>query len=299
MSDTMSSLRHKIGSAGDLQSVVRAMKALASSSVGQYQRSILAVADYYHIVELGLSLCTRELDGARHRQSTEQSLKPERNAAAVSAAIVFGSDQGLVGRFNEVVADYAIEALASMPGTPLVWAVGERVQERLIDGGLSVAGLFKVPESVQAIVPLVGEIQIESETHWLKSDFSSVYVFHNRHKIGSLYEPISQRLLPLDWQWQQDLSKVSWPKGTLPEVLGTESTTLKALIREYLFITLFRACAESLASENESRLAAMTRAEKNISELLETLHNDFHRLRQTSIDEELFDVISGYQALTT
>ena len=41
----------------------------------------------------------------------------------------------------------------------------------------------------------------------------------------------------------------------------------------------------------------MQRAGKNINELLETLHGTFHRLRQTKIDEELFDVISGFEAL--
>jgi F-type H+-transporting ATPase subunit gamma len=41
----------------------------------------------------------------------------------------------------------------------------------------------------------------------------------------------------------------------------------------------------------------MQRAEKNIDDLLETLTRSFHRLRQTSIDEELFDVISGFEAL--
>ncbi|MEO8207352.1 MAG: F0F1 ATP synthase subunit gamma, partial [Chthoniobacterales bacterium] len=69
------------------------------------------------------------------------------------------------------------------------------------------------------------------------------------------------------------------------------------LIREYLFISLFRACAESLASENASRLAAMQRADKNIDDLLGTLHGTYHRLRQSLIDEELFDVISGYESL--
>jgi F-type H+-transporting ATPase subunit gamma len=63
-------------------------------------------------------------------------------------------------------------------------------------------------------------------------------------------------------------------------------------------VSLFRACAESLASENASRLAAMERADRNIDELLETLHGLFHRLRQSGIDEELFDVISGFEALS-
>ena len=114
---------------------------------------------------------------------------------------------------------------------------------------------------------------------------------------GALYEPVSQRLLPLDAQWQQGLAGVRWPTKNPPQVMGIGSVTLRALIREYLFISLFRACAESLASENASRLAAMERADKNIDELLENLHGTFHRLRQRGIDEELFDVISGFEAL--
>ena len=59
MSDTPASLRRKISGAGDLQSVVRTMKAVAASSVSQYERSVLALGDYYRTVELGLGVCFR------------------------------------------------------------------------------------------------------------------------------------------------------------------------------------------------------------------------------------------------
>jgi F-type H+-transporting ATPase subunit gamma len=159
-------------------------------------------------------------------------------------------------------------------------------------------GLFMVPGSIQAITPLVGQIQIASEAQRAKGEYARVYLFHNRPKSGSLYEPVSQRLLPLDAAWQQGLAQVRWPAKTLPEIMPGDDTTLRSLIREYLFISLFRACAESLASENASRLAAMERADKNIDELLETLHGEFHRLRQSGIDEELFDVVAGFEALS-
>ena len=89
-----------------------------------------------------------------------------------------------------------------------------------------------------------------------------------------------------------------WPSKLLPEILGGEDT-LHALIREFLFVSLFKASAESLASENASRLASMQRAEKSITELLDTMNADFYRLRQARIDEELFDVVSGFEALQT
>lgn len=292
MIDTTASLRRKISSAGDLQSVVRTMKALAASSIGQYEKSVRALADYYRTVELGLGACFRESEPAA--SIVERKVPNDERAIG---AVVFGSDQGLVGQFNDVVVDYAIKTLASLPGKAQVWAVGERVHAHLADADLPLVGLFTVPNSVQAITPLVGQIQIESEAHRAKGEYAGLWVFHNRPLSGALYEPVSQRLLPLDAQWQQRLAKVRWPTENLPEVMGSGTATLRALIREYLFISLFRACAESLASENASRLAAMERADKNINDLLKQLHRTFHRLRQSSIDEELFDVISGFEAL--
>ncbi len=43
----------------------------------------------------------------------------------------------------------------------------------------------------------------------------------------------------------------------------------------------------------------MERADKNIDELLDELHAASNHLRQTGIDEELFDVIPGCEALPT
>jgi len=126
---------------------------------------------------------------------------------------------------------------------------------------------------------------------------TELLLFYNRPASAAVYAPVHQRLLPLDELWQRQLRELRWPTKNLPEVQGDGIATLRALVREYLFISLFRACAESLASENASRLAAMQRADKNIEELLENLNGTFHRLRQSGIDEELFDVISGFEAL--
>jgi F-type H+-transporting ATPase subunit gamma len=131
------------------------MKALAASSIGQYEQSVRALGDYYRTVELGLGACFRErgpapLIAERKRQTV----------AGAIGAVVFGSDQGLVGQFNDVVADYAVKTLAALPAKPEVWAVGERVHARLADAGLPLMRLFTVPNSVRAITPLVGQILV-------------------------------------------------------------------------------------------------------------------------------------------
>jgi F-type H+-transporting ATPase subunit gamma len=292
MSDTTVSLRRKIESAGDLQSVVRTMKTVAASSIAQYENSVRALADYYRVLELGLGVCFRE--GEPKPLIADPNGRSDTGAIG---AVVFGSDQGLVGRFNEVVADYAIEALAALPGKLRVWAVGERVHARLADAGLPLAGLFAVPSSIKAVAPLVGQLLVEREVSPGMGDAGELHLFYNHPSPGAVYSPVTQRLLPLDETWRRRLADVAWPTKIPPEVMGAGAETLRALIREYLFVSLFRACAESLASENASRLAAMQRADKNIDELLDDLNGAFRLLRQSGIDEELFDVIAGFEAL--
>ena len=294
MSDSTASLRRKIGGGKDLQSVVRTMKAVAASSIGQYEKSVRALDDYYRTVELGLGVCFRE-----NGPSPFIAERKGKTVARTIGAVVFGSDQGLVGQFNDVVADYAIKTLAVLPAKPEVWAIGERVHVRLTDAGLSVIGTLSVPNSVKAITPLVGQILVENEKRYSHDEVDELYLFYNNSTSGAVYAPVSQRLLPLDENWRHKLVEIRWPTKNLPEVLGSGTTTLRALIRGYLFVSLFRACSESLASENASRLAAMQRADKNIDELLEDLNGKFHRLRQSGIDEELFDVVSGFEALST
>ena len=288
--ETGESLRRAIALTTELQSIVKTMKALAGVNIRQYERSARAVAEYNRTVEMGLQIALRRLPP----HIAQPKYGPDRKLGA----IVFGSDQGLVGQFNDVLADFVAKALDPLPGEKKVWAVGDRVRARLADAGVPPVGLFAVPTAVNAITPLVGQILVESEAHHGKGEFDQLYLFHNRPRSGAAYEPVSQHLLPLDEKWGLRLAHLPWPTKNLPEVIGDHERTLEALVREYLFVSLYKACAESLAAENASRLAAMQRAEKNIDDLLGTLNQTFRRLRQTSIDEELFDVLSGYESLS-
>jgi F-type H+-transporting ATPase subunit gamma len=208
--------------------------------------------------------------------------------------VIFGSDQGLVGRFNEVLAEFATHTLSSLPGrTARIWAAGERM-EALVTGPTR---LFPVPNSVDDIGSLVGDILIDVAAAQEAGEVREVYVFHNAPQAAALYAPVVRRLLPLDAHWQTEIAAIRWPTPRVPEVIQNAAPALEAFIREYLFILLFQACAESLASENATRLAAMQRAEKNIEDMLDEMNRRFHRIRQQSIDEELFEVVSGYDSL--
>ena len=293
MSESAAGLRRTIASAGDLQSVVRTMKALAASSIGQYEQSVRALADYARTVELGLSACLRASDAPVQGLPAPAAGHP----VAHRLVLVFGSDQGLVGQFNEIVAARVLSHLSSESIPTTVWAVGERVHVRLLDAGIAVQGPLVVPQSVKGITALVGRLLLETVTAQTAVASSELWVFHNQSATGSAVQAVQKRLLPLDAHWRTALIADPWPTRNLPQVIGGAPGILRTLVGEYLFVSLYRACAESLASENASRLAAMERADQNITELLENLRSRFNQLRQSAIDEELFDVISGFEAL--
>jgi len=283
MNSSPEHMRQKIDRTKDLHAVVHTMKALAAANIGQFEQSVRAMEEYFQTLLLGLSVClqNRRIPPASTENENELNL----------TIVIFGSDQGLVGPFNELMIKFVVKKLKGFDKKKIkILAVGERIDLLLKENRLEAAELFKTPGSIHAITPLVGQLL-------MKAREGALYVFHNKLVGPASYEQIMHRVLPLDERWIQEVKKESWITGKKPEVIGEQEQTLKALIREYLFATLFKTCAESLAAENTSRLSAMQRAEKNIEETLVELEQTYHLVRQNAIDEELFDIISGFEAL--
>jgi F-type H+-transporting ATPase subunit gamma len=291
--ESLESIRSKLEGAKDLKSVVSAMKAMASSNIIQYEAAVASLAEYYYTVALGLIAYFK----AEKIEAIHEKKKTAKNKENLLCAIVFGSDQGLVGQFNDSMADFVTTSLKALPGTKEIWVVGERVELLLSDMGFKASEHYAVPNNVSAITPLVQQILIKSEASHQNQAIHEFYIFHNEPKPGSGYQPFMQRFLPLDEKWKDDLQQIKWSTKLPPQIAGAPRPTLLELISGYLFVSLFRACAESLASENASRLEAMQRAKKNIDDLLEGLTKKYNRFRQSAIDEELFDVVSGFEAL--
>lgn len=291
--DTLESLRGKSEGADDLKSVVSAMKAMAASNIVQYETAVSSLGDYYHTVALGIIAYFK----AEKVEAISDTRQKKKNGETKICAIIFGSDQGLVARFNDSMADFVTASLKALPGKKEIWCIGERVQLLLSDAGLITTKIYPVPNDINSITPLITEILARSRERQLKEDIQEFYIFHNQPKPAGGYTQVKQRFLPLDETWKKSLEQTKWPTKLLPQIAGDAKATLAALINGYLFTSLFKACIESLASENASRLDAMQRAEKNISDLQDDLNKKYHRLRQSSIDEELFDVVAGFEAM--
>ena len=290
---TTESLKRRIKSAGDLLSVVKTMKALAAVSIRQYQKAVESLDDYNRTVEMGLQIVLKERMGATM----------QRKDAAIKrlGAIVFGSDQGLCGQLNEQISVFALDAINEAgvnKENRKVLAVGARVADYVEDAGQPVDELMATPSSTAGITPLVQEIIMIIEEWHFRQNVDHFMLFYNDYISGSNYQPYKVQLLPVNHDWLKDLARKKWDSKSLPIFRMDCNKIFSSLIREYLFVSLYRAFAESLASENASRLASMQNAEKNIEEQMMDLHVQFHRTRQMTITEELLDIVAGFEALS-
>jgi F-type H+-transporting ATPase subunit gamma len=290
---TTESLKRRIKSAGDLLSVVKTMKALAAVSIRQYQKAVESLDDYNRTVEMGLQIVLKERMGAM-MQSKKAVVKR-------MGAIIFGSDQGLCGQLNEQISVFALDNIQEAgvrKENRKVLAVGARVADYVEDAGQPIDELLATPSSTAGITALVQEIIMIIEEWHFKQNVDHFMLFYNDYISGANYRPYKVQLLPVNRDWLKEIARKKWDSKTLPIYRMDGDKIFSSLIREYLFVSLYRAFAESLASENASRLASMQNAEKNIEEQMLDLHVQFHRTRQMTITEELLDIVAGFEALS-
>lgn len=290
---TLEAMKQRIISAQDLLSVVRTMKILAAINIHHYEKAVVSLAEYNRTVLLGMQILLRQ------RPEAITQVRPERGQH--TGAIIFGSDQGMCGQLNDQIVSFALTQLQEVSPNPadrLLLAAGARVSVRLANAGQPVAEYLTVPSSIPGITTLVQEVMLKVDEWRAQHSVDQLFLFHHQPLRGATYRPRMVQLLPVDPMLFRHLRQRPWPTRMLPTFTMQWQPLLTALMRQYLFVSLYRAIAESLASENASRLSAMQTAEKKISERLTDLQLDYHQHRQSSITEELLDIVAGFEALT-
>lgn len=284
--ETEQTLRRRIATVSDLHAIVRTLKALSAVSVRQAETALKSLNDYSQTVEMGLQVALRR----RRFQRPNRRQAPDR-----LAAIIFGSDVGLCGRFNEELTTTAMawmEELQVPTARRSILAVGSRVQTRLAERGHPVEATLATPSSTAGIGVAIQEILTKID-HWQDSAIEPIVLFYVQS--GA---PRHLQLLPVDLGQFDQLTQKPWPNHVLPTFSLDAERLLAALIRQYLFVALFRACAESLASEHMMRLRTTQAAEKNIQERHGELIAEYRGRRQDAIDAELLDIGAGFEAVS-
>lgn len=285
-------LKSKIKNAGELQTVVKIMKAISASNIREYGLAVESLMEYNRTIEMGFSILML------NKPEALLTIKSAREKKRLGA-VIFGSDQGLAGRFNEQIAAYAISRMNETEHQKRVaLAVGERVVALLQNAGQPVEAHFSFFENHMGVTEVMTDVFVKIEEWRTKKGIDQIVLFYNRPTSEASFAPQMINLFPLDINWLKGLGEKKWPSRSLPTFSMDPDQLFSALVRQYLFFSLYRAFIESLASENGSRLMAMQMAEKNIEDHLSELTVQFNRQRQEAISSELLDVVTGFEALT-
>lgn len=289
--ETLEALKKTIGTTEDLRSVVRTMKSLSVVSIRQYERAVVALREYSRTIELGLQAIVK-------RERSYFGKPGER--AGRTVAVVFGSDYGLCGRFNHEIVQFTLNELQrrKIPDEDVIYLVaGARAGAHLDADHMRVQETFPLPGSVEGLTDTAHDLLLKIVEEREKQDIGQVFLFHNHRSEAATVSPRLLQLLPLSSDWLEELATRKWPYRSIPTFTMDAGQLFSAIVRQHIFIGLFRAGAESAASEHAARLAAMQTAEHNIEQHLEEMYALFRRRRQELITEELHDVVAGFEVL--
>ncbi|TFH52023.1 MAG: F0F1 ATP synthase subunit gamma, partial [Methanothrix sp.] len=142
-----------------------------------------SLVEYNRTVEIGLQVILKQRpEGIK---IAEPVLKER------LGAIIFGSDQGMVGQFNEVIARHAVSEMNKLQvkrKNRIVLAVGMRVISSLEEAGQPVEEYFSPPGSTAAITSAVEDMALKMEKWRSQEKIDQIVIFYNRES-GASYSP--------------------------------------------------------------------------------------------------------------
>ena len=289
--ETLETLSRRIAATEDLQSLVRSMKTLSAVSVRQFEKAESSLRLFEQTIDLGLQAVLRD-------RPVKEALRSGHKAR--EALIIFGSDRGLCGSFNENAAEFALLHLSRQKKSTevhYVLAIGAQAAERMTTLGREPDEVMTLPGSVQGLASACEDILIRLDQLRIQHNVDRVGAIFNQRGSDGEIRPCGHVFLPVALDHLKKLARRPWPSRRLPIHLTDAERLFSWLIRQHLFVSLYRAGLASMASENAARLASMQNAERNISEQMDVMTAEFRRLRQDAITTELMDIVSGYEVV--
>ena len=285
-------LQRRIKTTTDLQGIVKTMKMLSSVSVGQYEKALNSLTQY------GSTL--HQAFHGLFAQNFFTYMPPNiKTTAPKILAIVIGSDNGLVGRFNKELLEYVISSCKELGGSInqlRLIAVGKRIALHAPSMDLHISHAYPISNSIKEISSLAGLILTKIDKEVSEHHFDLVKIFHNKMQNFS-FTPQMKQLMPLSYHDFQNLKRTRWEGKMLPMITTKKEILFSALLHEYFTIQLTHALISSLTAEHFTRMNHMQQAEKNIEEKLSELNLEYQQARQNQITEELIDIVSGASAI--
>jgi F-type H+-transporting ATPase subunit gamma len=210
--------------------------------------------------------------------------------------VVFTSDKGLCGGFNNNIIRYVSQWIADHPDQEIDLSFcGRR-------GFLALQSSKKVVKHYEGITAKPGareasDMAADLCESFLKGEYDEIYLVYNEFVSALSQHPVMSRLVPMEageiGAGGEDAAAATEDFIAEPEI----SSLIAHLIPRLVVFKVFYALLENAAGEHGARMTAMDNATTNAFNLIDRYTLLRNRARQAAITTELIEIISGAEAL--
>lgn len=210
------------------------------------------------------------------------------------AVIVITSNRGLAGGYNSNVIKLITRHETWQPEELQIYAIGNKGKDYLQKNGYEIKETLSevIEEPVYADAMLLTGRLLDA---YVKGEIGEIHLAYTNFKNTVSHEPRLLKLLPMEIGQGENVA------GEADKILMNfepeDVEALDMLIPKYVTSQIYGALTEAVASENGARMQAMDNATSNAEEIIDDLSLKYNRARQSSITQELTEIIAGAEAL--
>ena len=289
---TLEALTKRIKTTTDLKDIVGTMKMLSSVSIAPYEKALKSINRYGQTIKDAFV-------GLLKEENFTYFPRPIKSTTPQTIAVIIGTDNGLVGRFNRDVLAFAKSDLTErgcFDQTTFI-CVGKRLGLMADSAKLPLMATYAIMNSLKEIASIASMVLMKVNEIIPARRSEQVLIYFMKRKTGEAQKPTVLQLMPLPFKEMMQFKSEKWTGRTPPLITADYNSLFTALIHEYLTVALSGALTASLAAEHYTRMVNMQQAEKNIDDSLTEMNLNYQQLRQTGITDELIDIVSGAESL--
>ena len=276
----LSEIQAHIGSLSELRNIVGAMRALAGMRVQEAQQALPGIRQYAETIAAAV---------ADTLPLMAEPAAPPRRPRRRRALVLCAAEHGFVGGFNERL---VTRAMAEHGPNDQLFVLGSRGAALVLEHGRKARWSHPMATRCAAAPETVQRLTRELYGGIARGELDGADVMFTRYHAGAAGEVERRTVLPLD------LDALRAYQSRLPPLHNLPPAVLHGrLVAEYVFAVLMEAAAESIASENAARFAAMVLAHDNVAKKLDGLRRDAQQARQAEVTNELLELVTGAEAL--
>lgn len=286
---TMREIKRRKTSIQSTQQITKAMKLVSSAKLQKAKSKAEATKAYFNFMyETVTSMLAKSGTIDHPYLKAGQSDK--------KAVIAVTSNKGLAGGYNANIVKLITGGDFPKEDT-VIYNVGRKGREMLGSKGYTIAADFS--EAMEA--PLYQDaVDVGKEVldKFAAGEIGEIYLAYTVFKNTVVQVPTMIKLLPVDIEVNEAEKKeeTAYDK-VLMNFEPNEEEALDAIIPKYIYSLIYGALNEALASENGARMQAMDNATSNAEAMIESLSLLYNRARQSSITQELTEIIAGADAV--